>query len=241
MLTTLVVTGIFYINKSIATAGLPIAEQKVVKSERMHMPEINKTVKASKGHAESVSPEAYISWINDPSSGMIIENSRQAISFLTQYHPAEYEALLQEGINGLSPAKFQTAVKNKKQLQYFLFKIKTKTGQDILKEGIAQDEEYYARVQYFSFQMQQDFMLVQGTDTLPCRLFHYERNYGAAPYTTFMLGFENLVIPENVQNAERREDKTLIYDDKVFGTGTQLFKIDKTNLENIPSINLKTL
>jgi hypothetical protein len=188
---------------------------------------------------KKVGPAEYIQWINEPSRGMIKETVVNNIHFLVQYHPAAYEVLMGEGIHNLSADHFLKQVKKKEGMQYFMLKIETASGNDILKEGIARQEEYYGRLEYFSFQMQQDVFLKDGEDTLACKLFHYERNFEAAPYTTFMLGFKHAASEkEGKNNVVTSGNKTIIYKDRIFGAGDISLQISEKDLANIPTVNL---
>jgi hypothetical protein len=119
-------------------------------------------------------------------------------------------------------------------MQYLTFRISTPNlKSELLKAGISSLEEYNQRILYCSFQMQNDLKLLDGRDTLNCELFHFERVYNLAPYATFSLGFP---LGKMECNGKQINDKTLIYDDKMFGVGRINLTIKGKDIENIPHL-----
>lgn len=115
-------------------------------------------------------------------------------------------------------------------MQYFDLKILLKDNEgELLKAGLNSREEYDRRVKYFSFGMQQDIRLVDGQDTLPCVMYHFERAYDVTPVCTLLLGFERAD-----KNAER--PKTLLFYDKVFNNGLLKFTFKENRLQTLPKL-----
>ncbi|MCL4816895.1 MAG: hypothetical protein QY303_10325 [Vicingaceae bacterium] len=112
--------------------------------------------------------------------------------------------------------------------QSFVLKIGVVKGNDILSEGIEDENEYYERLNYFDQEAQIDMKLVDGSDTLSCLLYHFERNYGIAPFNNIVLSFPGR------KNQQNSHDKVFIFDDKVLGLGTVKIKIEKELVKKIP-------
>lgn len=179
---------------------------------------------------QSLNINEYISWCENPENGLI--NSKQIgnFNYSAFYKPLNYLALKE--INYTEPfvkSKFESAFKEYGNMQYVSFRITdTKGNQELLKSSIRNESEYYARLEYLSFKMQQDFKLIDGKDTLPCTLYHFERVYGLAPYATFVLGF-----PES---KNKDSDKQIVYEDNLFNSGIIYLTFNKDVLSNLPKL-----
>lgn len=145
------------------------------------------------------------------------------------YLPTDLLAIREAGVE--QPVQIAERRKEYAGLAYYQLRLEMVAGQgDILQFQASNSDDYYQRVEYYSFGLQQDLRLLAGVDTLPCKLFHFERNYGAAPYMDFMLGFE----PE----AGRAFDLTLIYEDRVYTHQTIQLVIPKEAIQQIPTLKL---
>lgn len=88
------------------------------------------------------------------------------------------------------------------------------------------------RTAYYSFGMQKDISIVLAEkDTIPCTVYHYERNYGVSPKNNFMLGFRSGAVKNAV----------LIYDNTCLTTGPVKFALNEQELLNHPKIKINTL
>lgn len=173
--------------------------------------------------------DQYIDWVEDPVNGLYQSKTFNGVLFSVQYKPLEYDVLLQEK-RKLSQNELEAETDSISGMQYYTLRIATISGSDIQRFGISNDDEYYARLEYFSLEMQNDISLIQGNDTLPCRMFHFERTYGIDPRATFVLAFEN--------GKSKLEDRTLILNDRVFKNGPVLMTIESSNIERTPKLNL---
>lgn len=85
------------------------------------------------------------------------------------------------------------------------------------------------RVSYYSFGMQKDICIVVAEkDTIPCTMYHYERNYGVSPNNRFMLGFE----------ASGLKNAVLVYDNPYLPTGPVKFALSEQDLSSHPQIKI---
>lgn len=176
---------------------------------------------------------AYQKSIEDKEHGFTTEKTIGDFTFMLQYKPHEYIISKEEHGRNLSAAELKKKIHEIDGLQYYNFRIKAKDQNlELLKIGANTDEEYQKRISYFSYRMQNDLQLVDGTDTLNCALFHFERIYGTAPYSTFSLGFPAGHSPAN--NGFTK--KTLIYEDNVFGLGTINLSLELDKIELLPKL-----
>jgi hypothetical protein len=86
--------------------------------------------------------------------------------------------------------------------------------------------------------VQEDFFLLEGKDTLPCRISHFERAYGLQPKAKIVLAFDKRKTYLKKTDEKTDSDKTLIFYDKVFGAGIVKLRIEKDVLNSIPQLKL---
>jgi hypothetical protein len=139
-----------------------------------------------------LAPKDYVQWNENPENGMIIEKTIGDFSFSSFYETPEYLALKEFGDTQFTKKEYEEKLMEYDGMEYFSFRIQSLSNtEELLKVGIKSDDEYYARIEYFSFKMQKDFKMIEGNDTLDCKLFHFERVYGLAPKATFIMGFSS--------------------------------------------------
>lgn len=172
--------------------------------------------------------EQYINWIEDADNGLRVTKSIGEVTLSLQYKPMEYilaKEQMQESMNGEEKEKRINELGN---MQYYnlTYSLAGNSG-DILKYNLGDASEYQERIYYFSFHMQEDIFMIEGNDTLPCELFHFERYYGLSPKLSFSLGFKN---------TGNKTDKQVIIDDNIYGSGPVKFIIALKDIQNIPLI-----
>ncbi len=177
----------------------------------------------------ALAPKGYVEWVRghhaDLSNTVSIGNITASLSYL----PADWLAINEAGSE--RPAQIITASKEYEGMEYYRLRLALQSGHgDILQYNAGSTDEYYQRVEYFSFGLQSDLRLLVSNDTLTCKLFHFERNYGAAPYADFMLGFD-----ENLGN---KSNRTLIYEDRVYSKSLIKLTIPAENIQRIPTLKL---
>jgi len=162
------------------------------------------------------------------------------VEFALQYEPINFKLLKKVKNKSLSSEQYNNEINEMIGSQYFILRIKlTDSGEDLLKYEVANAEEYSERVQYFSFGIQNDFYLLEGADSLKCKLFHFERSYGISGNCTLLLGFDSndeLIKQKESFKEKVIKDKILVYNDKVFGLGPIKYSIKKEDINNIPEL-----
>ena len=196
------------------------------------------SVKAKK--KEKLNARDFVNWVEDAENGIKANKTIGNFTYSVLYKPYQYLALLELKKDSLTQQKIKEKTKEYDGYQYFTFRIVSeKKTDELLKVNLKSENEYYARLEYFSFNMQNDIKLIEGTDTLNCVLFHFERIYGLAPYATFVLGFPLTATEQKAQDKKRERmyiDKTILYNDKVFGAGNVYITIKAENLNSIPEL-----
>jgi hypothetical protein len=172
----------------------------------------------------------YINWVRNPENGLVKEKVIDELKFKIQFKPYEYIACMNEHTDQLADTVLKKAIKELNGMQFYDLKISLNDNEgEILKAGLKSREDYDKRVKYFSFEMQQDIQLVDGTDTLPCTMYHYERAYDATPVTTILVGFQ-----ADAKNAAKT--KTLLIYDRTFNKGLLKFRFTENRLNTLPKL-----
>lgn len=176
---------------------------------------------------EKLSPRDYVAWVEDKNNGLKVEKEIDEFTYSLQYKPFEYVALMELKNDAVGSLELNKKIEEYDGLQYYTFRISTDSRMELLKKNLNEANDYYGRIQYFSFDMQKDLKLIEGKDTLDCVLFHFERVYGLAPYATFVLGFP---LTKGTSN------KTLFYDEQIFGVGKIFLTVQSKNCKKLPSV-----
>ena len=163
----------------------------------------------------------YLQYIEDNNNGLNIYKTMGDVRYTLQYKPLEY-IIIKE--NAVDIKKRTTELEG---MQYYTLSYSLENSkEDILQHGLNDKTEYYERVNYLSFGLQNDIYLENGNDKLQCILFNYVRSYGLTAIADFVLAFE--------KNKSTISERTLVIEDKVFGGGIIKLKIEKNDIENIP-------
>jgi hypothetical protein len=174
----------------------------------------------------SLDVREYVHYVESPDNGLRIEKEAGHLKFISQYKPVEYLALQNDPAH--NPANVSKETEELQGFHYFTFRITSKNGTPVL-ESKENTEEHFQKLNYAEFSLQRDFSLVEGNDTLPCEIYHFERSYNLSPFSNFILAFP-------AKNKTGKNDLTLVYNDNLFGTGKSQFTIKAKDLKGIPGI-----
>jgi hypothetical protein len=177
----------------------------------------------------SLFPVDYIRYVERPSNGLRIEKSMANVKYWAQYKSNEYILLKESRIASGNSKDFTEGIKVLSGFIYFTFNIGSSDGKRPLIELKDNKSEYFQRLAYCNSGLQNDFLLVDGEDTLPCAMYQFERNYGLAPSNNFILGFKQ-------KNSSTVKDKTLLYFDHLFNFGLLKFSLKASDINQIPEL-----
>lgn len=184
----------------------------------------------------SASVPDYIRWVEDSAHGMISKRMIGRIVYRAQYCPVDYSVLREIGLDAITSDKLIQGRKENGKTTCMIFTIEDPDhAAELMKSGISSQEAYQERIQYCSFYIQNDLYLIDGIDTLPCRVSHFERTYGIAPYAKFTLLFDKN-IQQSKTNQHSDSDKTLVYFDRMFQSGIVKMKIKAEDLAQVPEL-----
>ncbi len=179
----------------------------------------------------SLKPTDYVKWVENHDNGLLVTKNAGDFKFKLQYKPPEYLAIRELKKTEISSTELSEKASAMEDMQYFTLQLGLADGSDILKSNIEKSGDFSRNIEYLSFYMQQDLKLVEGADTLPCLLHHFERDYGISQFAKIVLAFQK---SNNVA-----ADKTLIFNDRQFGAGTVSMTILSQSLNNLPKIKTK--
>lgn len=150
----------------------------------------------------------FLDYINNPENKIVQKIAIGEVQITTKWIPGDYWKLMDS-----------TAKNEENGFCYFNVKIEKTKGEKPAKEQIL----------YLNFDMQKDFVLLSGTDSVAPAICQKIENGIAGSYE-YMLAFEN-------KNGEDDDgDHTVIYNDKIFGTGTTAFVYNQTDIKKIPTL-----
>ena len=188
------------------------------------------------------SPQSYVlstpgevkAFLADKEKKNNYETKIQEVNFKLRHISGEEMALREFGdLPKATQAMFDSAAKAYEGKLYFRLEISIDGFNEELMhyrpDASGSEAAFEERVSYYSFGMQKDICIVVAEkDTIPCTMYHYERNYGVSPNNRFMLGFE----------ASALKNAVLVYDNPYLPTGTVKFALSEQDLSSHPQIKI---
>lgn len=174
---------------------------------------------------EKLEATDYIKYVESESNGLRVVKKIGDVNYALQYKPMNYVLVKESNSNTSDKGIADTDGMQYYTLSYSL----SNSNADILKSNIGSTGEYYERVNYLSYGLQNDVYLLEGSDTLKCRLFNFVRSYGLSPRADFIMAFDE-------SKKHSANDKLVVVEDKVYGGGIIKFKITKSDIANIPEL-----
>ncbi len=165
----------------------------------------------------------YVAWVKNDEHGYIKKKNIGSIEYTAMLKPSAYTALQTTKGNVISEIELVNQVKQYTSQEVELTIQAKGFGDELLKFRVSDMADYQQRVNYFSFQLDKDALLVVDGDTLPCLIHHWERAFDARDKAVIQLAFDKKRI------SEQTEEATFIYYDRVFGSGLIKFQFGKSN------------
>jgi len=169
----------------------------------------------------------YVAWLSDTKNGFRKITELGDMTMDIQYMTPTMVALVEGNCAG--SVSCDSMQKRNEEMYSFQYRVKGKNLADVFYAPPA--ELYGQRVNHASFNIQYDFTLISGSDTLSPSLYLLERNYGVTPYTVFLLKFQK---PEKLQE---KQDVVLVYNDRLFGLDKIVSRFKSSDISNEPKIN----
>lgn len=178
------------------------------------------------GHTYEVSSTSDAkAFVDAESEKKSYETKIKDVNLKLKYISGEQMALRDLGdVSKATQAAFDSILKGYDSLLFFNLEVSIDGFNEELlhyKPDVMNAGDFDKRVAYYAFDMQKDICIVMaGKDTIPCTMYHYERNYGVSPKNNFMLGF----------NASQLKDAVLVYDNQYLTTGPVKFALNEQDL-----------
>jgi hypothetical protein len=178
-----------------------------------------------------ITPENCIRFVESPGNGLKVKKEINELIFNLQYKPEDY-ILSKELMNKIiTKSELGKRRENLNGFKFFTFWVINKKGKDPVKSIASSSNEYNKMEEYLASEIQNDFSIVSGNDTLPCALAHYEKAYGLSPCVTLVLSFHDKEVKKPDGNSIR-----FLYRDHIFGIGNVWMKISGNDLNAIPTV-----
>ncbi len=171
----------------------------------------------------------YILWINDTANNYRKRKDQKNIFFETTYRPLPYIIANEFRSDHIDDSLYQVRKLELEGMHYFSMRIQAKNGGDILMQNTESKQEYFKRVNHYSYDFQKNITLIENQDTINCKLFNFIRTHGIAPYVDFVFAFPS-------KDKQVQTDLKLIVEDEVFGVGKMNFLFKKERLNNLPKL-----
>lgn len=187
------------------------------------------TICASSCEDEMLSPKQYIKWVEEKNHGFMQVQETPEYRYSLLYKPKPYLVLKSQPDAGKNQASFIAAEKTFEDLNYVSLWFETPNSGDPVQQGKAEKEVLEQRIHYCSFDIQQDLVLLEGSDTLRCVFAHWERLGSITSRQHFILAFEK-------SRHDPNADKLFVFKNHLQEEDIVQFHIRKEVLKKIPSL-----
>ncbi len=191
-----------------------------------------------------LSPDEYLDWVCDPSSGLIIEKEIGDVIYKVKYCPYDAEVIkeMKDSNEEITNESYKAKMNTQFSSQKFILEIRNTSDEgDVLATGAMSDDEYRKRIIYLSYEVANDIVLIDGNDTLYCKLAQFEQMYKSAPYVRINAIFDMSKNETSEFNGSSRpvfHDKVFVYNDVVWKNGIVKFKINAESLNKLPKLDI---
>ncbi len=169
------------------------------------------------GCKTKMSESIYVDYINDPKNKIMQKIKIGEVQASMKWIPDDYYRLASKRSNP------EVGSEKQNDLYFFDAKFEKTTGEKPVKEKLL----------YLDFDMQNDFVLLLGKDSVAPAICQKIENGISGSYE-YMLAFEKPPVQEE------KDGFTVIYNDKIFGIGTIAFVYNKDDIKKIPKLKAKT-
>ncbi len=179
-----------------------------------------------------LTPARYLHWLGKEDNGLSIKNGGQLFTYTLKYRPLE-EIILHELGSTCSQSEVDSLRSAFNGSEYYLLKLESvDKSPDLIMSGLTSKGDYYERLNYLTFNFQSDIAIVINNDTSMCSMYHFERNYGTAPYVNILLAFPSL------DTAFSYDREVLVFPRIEPEPQMMRFKIPKETILNIPKLKI---
>lgn len=174
---------------------------------------------------EAIPISTYAEWIENKNNGLHQSLTTDNHVFTLQYKPIEYMIAMRERTPKIRKEVLDEAKTEMGDMEYFNFKLSTIAGKPALSDREVQIDD---KDIYLLSGMEKDLFLLEGEDTLYCRMFHFEGANGILPYDNCVLAFDESKQPD--------KDKTFLFNAHKLGLDWISIPIKAEAIKNIPKM-----
>jgi len=172
-------------------------------------------------------PREYAIYVKEHTNQLHKKVDAGALEYSLQYKPLEFIVANEFKKEEISQKDLEIRKEDLKGLQYYSLRMKSNVGGDVMKIGTNSNDQYFDKINYYSYDFKNDIRLIEGSDTLSCKLFHFVRSHGTAPYVDFIFAFED----------KKNDDNKEIYIyDKATLQDVVYFEIKDKDIKLIPQL-----
>jgi hypothetical protein len=176
-------------------------------------------------------PKEFIGFLSSSESGLTLKKNFNGINYKARMYTPELLALTQsESPINSEPELKKKAAECSDRLNFIFFIEDESKINYTVKSTVFDKQRYGAIMAYANTDMKNDFMLVQGKDTLACSILHLEPANSVHPLLRISLGF-NGVNPTT-------KEYTLVYNDNIFNNGPIKFHYSQSTFDHLPEVKL---
>lgn len=179
----------------------------------------------------------YAMYLNKAENGLVKEKSVSGLHYRLKFLPKHYQAFTT--LNGLDSKKINkdSLVAAYSKSITFLLTIGPAEGEDfdITRVGVKDYQEFADRIEDMSFRANEWMRLKCGEVSVVPSLVRMENINAQERSRNFIVVFEQ---QDALEKAMKESDTQFIYDDELFGTGTNKFLFEHKQLNAVPELKL---
>lgn len=179
-----------------------------------------------------LAPRDFVTWIKSEKNGFYKTQIQNGLVVSVLYRPTPFMVCVQERKESMSQALYNRKAQDFENMLYFSLQLELpEQGGDLLKYQLPDSASLHQRVQYYSFDVSKDIILLQDEQKIPCVMHHFERTFGISPKLTLMLAFSR-------KDVDFTKNFVFRFKDVIFDKGVFNLQYSKDVLETYPKLIL---
>jgi len=176
---------------------------------------------------------AFVGWFSDNEQASL-HKKIGTVDYSLTYVPADYMIATnhRNELETMRSSERDSMRAEYNAYNYFIYQITIDNfNQELARYELASPEAYQERIDYYTFRMQEDLKALVDGDTLPCVVYHFERNFGISPENRFLIGFPK---------SEAEKECSILIENKYLKSGPVKFTVTPEYVKNTPLLKLNS-